>query len=47
MFVPVGPVGETIFALFGAVIFSGFIVFDTSNLIQHYDMDQVRHPVTH
>ena len=41
IFVPVGPVGETIYALLGAVIFSGFIVFDTANLIQNYDMDQV------
>jgi FtsH-binding integral membrane protein len=40
MFFPVGPLGETIYSLFGAVIFSGFIVYDTSNLIQKYDIDQ-------
>ena len=44
LFVPVGPVGETIYALLGAVIFSGFIVFDTANLIKNYDMDQVSLP---
>jgi FtsH-binding integral membrane protein len=46
MFFPVGPLGETIYSLFGAVIFSGFIVYDTSNLIQKYDIDQVSHPLS-
>jgi FtsH-binding integral membrane protein len=40
IFFPVGPVGETIFSLFGAVIFSGCVVFDTANLIKNYDLDQ-------
>lgn len=42
IFFPVGGVGETIFALLGALIFSGYLVFDTANLIQNYDLDQVR-----
>ena len=41
IFFPVGDVGQTIYALIGAVIFSGFIVFDTANLIQRYDLDEV------
>ena len=41
IFFPLGEVGETIYALIGALIFAGFIVFDTSNLIQTYDLDQV------
>lgn len=44
IFFPVGPVGETIFSLFGAVIFSGCVVFDTANLIKNYDLDQVCPP---
>ena len=30
-----GP-GETVFALLGAIVFSGYIVFDTENLISRY-----------
>lgn len=39
MFFDVGPVGRTIYALLGAVIFSGYIVFDTHMLIARYDLD--------
>lgn len=39
MFFPVGPVGTTIFALLGAVVFSGYIVFDTHLLIARFDLD--------
>lgn len=42
IFFPPGGIGETIYALLGAVVFSGFIVFDTANLIQNYELDQVR-----
>ena len=41
IFFPIGDIGQTIYALLGAVVFSGFIVFDTANLIQNYDLDQV------
>ncbi|KAK9823300.1 hypothetical protein WJX72_001740 [[Myrmecia] bisecta] len=37
---PVGPASRTVFALLGAIIFSGYIVFDTDQLIQRYDLDQ-------
>eukprot|EP00891_Asterochloris_glomerata_P008634 jgi/Astpho2/8634/e_gw1.00126.46.1_t len=40
IFFPMGPIGETIFAGLGALIFAGYIVFDTGNLIQRYDMDE-------
>lgn len=39
MFFPVGPVGRTVFALIGAVVFSGYIVFDTHLLIARFDLD--------
>lgn len=39
MFFPVGPVGRTIYALIGAVVFSGYIVFDTHLLIARFDLD--------
>lgn len=39
MFLPVGPIGRTIFALIGAVVFSGYIVFDTHLLIARFDLD--------
>lgn len=39
MFWPPGPVGSTIFALLGAMLFSAYLVFDTQLLIQRYDLD--------
>lgn len=39
VFFPVGPVGSTIFALGGALIFCGYIVFDTYNIIARHDLD--------
>lgn len=40
IFVPLGQTADTIYALLGAILFSGFIVFDTAQLIQTYDLDQ-------
>lgn len=39
LFFPVGPVGRTVYALIGAVVFSGYIVFDTHLLIARFDLD--------
>eukprot|EP00884_Botryococcus_braunii_P000946 jgi/Botrbrau1/10852/Bobra.0025s0030.1 len=39
LFLPVGPLAKTIFALFGAVIFSMYVVFDTHMLIERYELD--------
>jgi hypothetical protein len=35
----VGGPAKTIFALLGAVLFSGYIIFDTENLIARHDLD--------
>ncbi|KAK9917256.1 hypothetical protein WJX75_002426 [Coccomyxa subellipsoidea] len=35
----VGGPGKTVFALLGAIVFSGYIVFDTENLISRHDLD--------
>lgn len=40
LFFPPGPVQQTIFGLLGAILFSAYIVLDTDNLIQRYDLDQ-------
>jgi FtsH-binding integral membrane protein len=40
VFFPAGPIQRTIFALFGTIIFSGYIVFDTHMLIEKYDLDE-------
>lgn len=34
-----GPAGRTVFALLGAIVFSGYIVFDTEQLIARFDLD--------
>ena len=34
MFLPPGPVQNTIFSLLGSILFSAYIVYDTDNLIQ-------------
>ena len=34
-----GPAGRTVFALLGAVVFSGYIIFDTEQLIARFDLD--------
>lgn len=39
LFFPVGPVGQTIYALAGTVIFGLYIVYDTESLVQRYDLD--------
>lgn len=34
IFLPPGPVQNTIFSLLGSILFSAYIVYDTDNLIQ-------------
>ena len=36
MFFPMGPMGRMVFALAGALIFVGYILYDTSQLIHTY-----------
>lgn len=33
LFLPFSPVAETVYACFGAMLFSGFIVYDTAQLL--------------
>ena len=40
LFFPAPPIAQSVFALLGAVLFSAYIVYDTDNLIQRYDLDQ-------
>lgn len=40
MFFPLGPLSTTIYGGLGAVIFSGYIVYDTDNLIKRFTYDQ-------
>eukprot|EP00300_Choanocystis_sp_HF-7_P039464 c5824_g1_i1.p1 GENE.c5824_g1_i1~~c5824_g1_i1.p1 ORF type:complete len:189 (+),score=36.97 c5824_g1_i1:263-829(+) len=40
MFFPMGGVGHTIYCLFGALVFCGYILLDTSRLIHQYTVDQ-------
>jgi len=40
LFFPMGPVAHAIYCLIGALIFCGFILFDTSRLIHVYGPDQ-------
>ncbi|PIN07604.1 N-methyl-D-aspartate receptor glutamate-binding subunit [Handroanthus impetiginosus] len=37
---PMGHIGNQVFACIGVLIFSGFIIYDTDNLIKRYDYDQ-------
>ena len=34
-----GPAGRTVFALLGAIVFSGYIIFDTEQLIARFELD--------
>jgi len=40
IFLPLGRVGKTIYCWIAAIMFSGFIVYDTDNLIKHYTYDE-------
>lgn len=37
---PMGRLGEQVIGCIGALIFSGFIIYDTDNLIKRYNYDQ-------
>lgn len=39
-FLPLGSVGQMIYGCIGAIIFSGFIIYDTDNLIKRYNYDE-------
>lgn len=39
----VGGPGKTVFALLGAIVFSGYIVFDTENLISRLGLSCASH----
>ncbi|KAJ0982456.1 hypothetical protein J5N97_010711 [Dioscorea zingiberensis] len=39
-FFPFGKIGQTIYGCLGAIIFSGFIIYDTDNLIKRFTYDQ-------
>lgn len=40
LFWPPGPVGSTIFSLIAALLFCGYIVFDTHMLLDKYSVDE-------
>ncbi|KAK2980643.1 hypothetical protein RJ640_011451 [Escallonia rubra] len=40
IFIPLGKLGHTIYGCIGALIFSGFIIFDTDNLIKRFTYDE-------
>ncbi|CAK9142007.1 unnamed protein product, partial [Ilex paraguariensis] len=40
IFIPLGKLGSMIYGCLAALIFSGYIVFDTDNLIKRFDYDQ-------
>ncbi|KAL7187375.1 hypothetical protein ACSBR1_037446 [Camellia fascicularis] len=40
IFIPLGKLGSTIYGGIGAIIFSGFIVYDTDNLIKCFNYDE-------
>lgn len=40
MFFPMGKLGTMIYGCIGAIIFSGFIIYDTDNLIKRYSYDE-------
>lgn len=39
MFFPMGKLSTMIFGCLGAIIFSGFIIYDTDNMIKRYEYD--------
>lgn len=40
MFFPLGPTSVAIYGAMGAIIFSGYIVYDTQNLIKRFTYDE-------
>lgn len=40
IFIPFGKVGTTIYGCLGAIIFSGYIIYDTDNLIKRHSYDE-------
>ncbi|KAK1379979.1 Transmembrane BAX inhibitor motif-containing protein 4 [Heracleum sosnowskyi] len=40
VFFPMGELGRMIYGCIGAIIFSGFIIYDTDNLIKRYNYDE-------
>jgi len=40
MFFPLGPTAHAIYGAIGAMIFSGYIVYDTDNLIKRFTYDE-------
>lgn len=40
MFFPLGSATEAIYGAMGAIIFSGYIVYDTDNLIKRFTYDE-------
>ncbi|KAL7177857.1 hypothetical protein ACSBR2_031087 [Camellia fascicularis] len=40
IFIPLGKLGSTIYGGIGAIIFSGFIIYDTDNLIKRFNYDE-------
>ncbi|KAK3042205.1 hypothetical protein RJ639_001325, partial [Escallonia herrerae] len=40
IFIPLGKLGHTIYGCIGALIFSGFIIYDTDNLIKRFTYDE-------
>ena len=40
IFVPIGPAWHTAYALGGAFVFSGYIIYDTNEMIRRYDVDE-------
>ncbi|OAY72935.1 BI1-like protein [Ananas comosus] len=40
IFIPLGKIGSTIYGCIAAIVFSGFIIYDTDNLIKRHTYDQ-------
>ncbi|XP_019180817.1 PREDICTED: BI1-like protein [Ipomoea nil] len=40
MFIPMGNTGQLVYGCIGALIFSGFIIYDTDNLIKRFSYDE-------
>lgn len=40
IFLPISPLTDSVFALLGALLFSGYIAYDTHLMVQRYDLDQ-------
>ncbi|CAN6439638.1 unnamed protein product [Victoria cruziana] len=40
IFFPFGPIASTIYGVIGTIVFSGYIIYDTDDLIKRYNYDQ-------